>query len=300
MDENPESSSDSPRKSPDAPDLERLMRLITRLRSPGGCPWDQEQTLADVRAYLIEEAHEAAAALDDAVAGEPWSALEEELGDLLFQVCFVGVLAEEARRFTLAGAIARVEAKMIERHPHVFGEESIASSEEVRQRWEERKRATRGSVLDGVPRSMPALVSAHRMTQKAAALGFDWPDSAGVLDKVDEEVNELREVLEQQPRCKERLADELGDLLFTVANLARHLGIDPEAALAHTNQKFRKRFSWVERGLPAEGETPDLEGLESLWQEAKAREQQGRVQEKGRARSPRANTLRRNRGGDDG
>jgi ATP diphosphatase len=272
MDEKPDSDQISPQNRSDEPDLDRLRRLVIRLRSPGGCPWDQEQTLASVRAYLIEEAHEAAAALDNAVAEQEWSDLEEELGDLLFQASFVAVLAEEEQRFTLASAIERVEAKMIERHPHVFGDDSVAGADEVRQRWEQRKRRPSGSILDGVPPSLPALTAAYRMTQKAASLGFDRPDSTGVLAKIDEELGELREALEGRPVDRDRLEDEIGDLLFTAANLARHVGLDPEAALARTNQKFRRRFSWVERGIPMEGETPDLERLEALWQEAKDQE----------------------------
>jgi ATP diphosphatase len=277
-------------------DLGKLLALIDRLRAPGGCPWDREQTLADLRAYLVEEAHEAAAAIDAVVAesagaaprqADAWDALEDELGDLLFQVAFVAALAAEAGRFTAADAIERVHAKMVSRHPHVFppadgGGEALADADAVARAWERRKlEAGRDgeSLLAGVPPSLPALLAAYRMTQKAAGVGFDWPDAAAVLAKLDEERAELGAALAAEGGGSDDAAgreaavrEEVGDLLFTAANLARKLGVDPEAALAATNAKFRRRFAHVEARLAATGRRPDeadLAEMDALWEEAK-------------------------------
>jgi ATP diphosphatase len=290
-------------------DLGKLLALIARLRGPGGCPWDREQTLADLRAYLVEEAHEAAAAIDAVVAtgdatrhvatgdaaqhcaaadghaaDDAWEALAGELGDLLFQAAFVAALAEESGRFTAAEAIDRVHAKMVERHPHVFppaegGEgEELADAGAVSRAWERRKLERGGgreSLLAGVPASLPALLAAYRMTQKAAGVGFDWPDAAAVLAKLDEERAELAHALAPGAGAAADPAavrEEIGDLLFTAANLARKLGMDPEAALAATNAKFRRRFAHVEARLAERGRRPDqsdLAEMDALWQEAK-------------------------------
>jgi len=275
-------------------DIGKLMDLVERLRAPGGCPWDREQELADLRAYLLEEAHEAAAALDGVVAvgdapeggegaaaGErAWRELAGELGDLLFQVAFVVRLGEEAGRLDRRRVIDEVHAKMVARHPHVFppagGEaEELADAAAVAQAWERRKLA-RGeveSLLAGVPTSLPALLAAYRLTQKAAGVGFDWPDATTVLAKIDEELAELKEEIAAGDTAG--TAEEVGDLLFTVANLARKLGHDPEAALAATNAKFRRRFGAVEAGLKERGrplESAELEEMDELWEEAKGRE----------------------------
>lgn len=284
-----------PNPPPSASTLRDLVALVERLRAPDGCPWDREQRLGDVRAYLLEEAHEAAAAIDE----ESWPAIAGELGDLLFQAAFLLRLGEEAGALDAERVIAGVHDKMVSRHPHVFGEERAADAEEVRQSWERRKAAaSQGeSLLAGVPTSLPALVAAYRLSQKAAGVGFDWPNAPAVLEKVREE---LVEVENELPPPRERLADEstaaadsravggapsnedaaaldalegeLGDLLFAVANLARHLGVDPERALARTNAKFRRRFAHLERRLAESGrqlgEVP-LDDLEALWQEAK-------------------------------
>lgn len=261
------------------PNLQKLLDLVARLRAPDGCPWDREQGLADVRAYLLEEAHEVAGAIDAA----DWEDLADELGDLLFQVAFLGRLAEEAGAFGLADSIERVHRKMIERHPHVFGEEHLADAEAVRQAWERRKVREEGgkrSLLQGVAASVPALLASYRLTQKAAGVGFDWPDAAAVLAKVDEEVAELKEALAESgnegqgapERVPERVKEEIGDLLFTLANLARKLDVDPEAALAGTNLKFRRRFARVEEGLAERGKSPadaSLEEMDELWEAAK-------------------------------
>jgi nucleoside triphosphate diphosphatase len=257
---------------PEIPDLQKLVDLVARLRAPDGCPWDREQTLTDVRAYLLEEAHELAGAID----GRDWQELEEELGDMLFQVAFIGRLAEEAGAFSLSQVIDGVHRKMVERHPHVFGDEVLADSAAVRQAWERRKLRTepkRESLFSGVPTSLPSLLAAYRLTQKAAGVGFDWPDAAPVLDKAGEEIGELREALAQGD--KDAVREEVGDLLFTLANLARKLEVDPESALAGTNRKFRERFAKIEEGLAARGKTAaeaTLEEMDALWEEAKREE----------------------------
>jgi ATP diphosphatase len=247
--------------------------LVARLRAPGGCPWDREQRLADLRAYLLEEAHELAAAIDE----EDWTELAAELGDLLFQAAFIARLAEERGAFDLARVLDAVHAKMVARHPHVFAGEALADAAAVREAWERRKlreEPARASHLAGVPASLPALLAAFRLSQKAAGVGFDWPDAARVLDKVDEEVAELKAELAAAPGPhRQRVAEELGDLLFTVANLARTLDVDPEAALAAANRKFRRRFAAVERRLADEGKPlgeATLEEMDALWEEAKA------------------------------
>lgn len=265
-------------------DLRKLTDLVRRLRAPDGCPWDREQTLRDVRAYLLEEAHETAAAIDSGEADQ----LLGELGDLLFQVAFIAVLAEDAGHFQLADAIEHVHHKMVERHPHVFGDAHLPDSAAVRDAWERRKLAKKeaaaagGSLLDGIAPSLPALTAAYRMTQKAAGVGFDWPDAAQVLDKLEEEIRELRTALAAEPErssgrraASKDVAEELGDVLFTVANLARKLDVDPEAALAQTNLKFRRRFAAVETGLTEAGRKlgeATLEEMDALWEAAKRRE----------------------------
>lgn len=272
-------------------DLARLTALVARLRAPDGCPWDREQTLPDLRAYLLEEAHETAAALDSGDAGE----LAGELGDLLFQIAFIARLVEEAGGFGLGAALDAVCAKMIARHPHVFGGETLADAKAVRAAWERRKvrsqENARQSLLDGATSaSLPALVAAYRLTQKAAGVGFDWRDAGGVVAKLDEEIAELKELLPEAGSSatgtatdatteatvaaerRQRLSEEVGDLLFTVANLARHLEIDPEGALAAANLKFRRRFAAVEEGLARAGKDlagATLEEMETHWQAAK-------------------------------
>ncbi len=255
--------------------LSRLTRLVERLRSDDGCPWDREQDLGSVRAYLLEEAHEVAAAID---GGDP-DEIAEELGDLLFQVAFVATLGSEAGRFDADSVARGIEAKMVARHPHVFGGDSLADAEAVRRAWERRKLAERGGgeggLLGGVPSSLPALVQAYRLTQKAAAVGFDWPDLQGVTEKLGEEISELHQALAREEPDVDEVRGEIGDLLFTVANLARRLGIDPEAALQATNGKFRHRFSSVEKGLADRGVPlgeADLEAMDELWEEAKEQE----------------------------
>jgi len=272
-------------------DVGKLVALVARLRGADGCPWDREQGLGDLRAYLLEEAHEAAAALDRVTAGggggvgeaagealhDAWDELAGELGDLLFQVAFVLRLGEEAGRLDATAVVDRVHAKMVGRHPHVFPAAGAAAprlddAAAVAAAWEKRKlaRGEAPTLLAGVPESLPALLAAYRLTQKAAGVGFDWPEAPAVLDKVEEEVAELRAELAAGDAG--RLAEEVGDLLFTVANLARKLGSDPEAALAAANAKFRRRFAAVEAALAAAGkrlEEVGLEELDRLWDEVK-------------------------------
>jgi MazG family protein len=258
---------------------ERLQRLVRRLRGPDGCPWDRDQTLIDLRAYLLEEAHEVAAAID---SGD-WDDLCGELGDLLFHLIFVACLAEETDAFDLHAVVDRIEAKMIARHPHVFGSEVLADADAVHREWERRKLETEkagGSLLAGLPASLPALVAALRMTQKAAAVGFDWPDAAAILAKLSEELAELNQELKSGEGSAAKLAisAELGDVLFTVANLARHLDIDPEAALAAANKKFRQRFQRLEQRLAERGKPlgeATLAEMEVLWQQIKDKGETG-------------------------
>ncbi len=257
-----------------APDFSRLVDLVARLRSPDGCPWDREQTPASLRSHLLEEAHEAAEAIDAA----DWEALSGELGDLLFEVAFLVRLGEEAGRLSRAGVVAGIEAKMIERHPHVFGQAPAADAQAVERAWERRKAAevqAGRSLLAGVAGSLPALLVAYKLTRKAAGVGFDWPDAGAVLDQVEEEISELRAAAVRDGAATPAVAGELGDLLFSVANLARHLGVDPEAALARANRKFRRRFGEVERRLGERGknlaEATHVE-MDAEWEAVKSEE----------------------------
>ncbi len=247
--------------------LDRLQGLIRHLRGPDGCPWDQEQTLASCRSNLLEEAHETAAAIDH----NDRNRMGEELGDLSFQVVFLADLAEDRGWFGFKEVLNGVVDKMVERHPHVFGEATARSAAEVKQLWQEQKRKERPerSALEGVPETLPALVAAHRLAEKAAGLGFDWPDTEGVFEKVREELAEVRAAGAQTEASRTAVSEEIGDLLFAVASLARHHGIDAEGALAGANQKFRRRFAWVERQQREAGGTRDLERLEAWWNEAK-------------------------------
>jgi MazG family protein len=254
--------------------FEGLVEIMDRLREPGGCPWDREQTYETLRSYLIEECYEVAEALDQ---GDR-DALREELGDLLFQIVFLSRLAQEEGRFTAGDVIRGIAEKMIRRHPHVFGNASAEDSAAVLKNWEEIKRKEKcangeslpASVLSGLPRGLPALLKAQRLGTKAARVGFDWNEASDVLGKIDEELGELRGAVREGDR--EAARAEIGDLLFSVVNLARHLDIDPEGALEGTNLKFTRRFEWIESRLAAAGSSVDevdLERLEELWNGAK-------------------------------
>ncbi len=269
-------------------DIEKLRRLVIRLRSDDGCPWDREQTLEDLRAYLLEEAHEAAAAIDSGDRHD----LREELGDMVFQVVFVARLAEEEGAFDLADAIDAVHTKMIERHPHVFGDHKLEDAASVHRAWERGKLSRRSArsaddgaprrrLLEGIPASLPALTAALRMTQKAAGVGFDWTTPGEVLEKVREELAELTAVMAATGGGdRYRRQEEIGDLLFAIVNLARHLGIDPEAAAAAAAGKFRRRFEAVEAAFAdrrsglAEATRQEME---DAWDEAKHAERKSQL-----------------------
>jgi len=258
--------------------FEEFVALIARLRAPGGCPWDREQTHESLKPMTVEEAYEVVEAIDH---GD--EELAGELGDLLLQVVFHAQIAADERRFTIAEVIERVAEKMVHRHPHVFGDQQAADSDDVLRSWEalkaEERRAKGGaapaeSMLDSVSRSLPAGMEAFQMTTKVARGGFDWPDARAVLDKLDEEVHELKAAAGAAEPEHRAVQDELGDLLFVAVNLARKLGVDPESALKATNRKFRTRFAHVERRLGERGATPadsSLEEMDALWDEAKER-----------------------------
>lgn len=255
--------------------LTTLLGLIRRLRAPDGCPWDRKVTPPDLRSFLLEETHELAAALDSS----DWPAIREELGDLLFQVAFLAVLAEELGAFTLADAAHGVHDKMVHRHPHVFGEERLETAEAVHAAWERRKLSARqrGSLLDGVQHTLPSLVAARRLGEKASGVGFDWPEPSGALDKAREE---LEEIADAMATGGEKLEEELGDALFAIVSLGRKLGVDAERALALANRKFRARFRHLEDCLGdqlslARTDPKIRERMEELWNEAKALEGKG-------------------------
>ena len=261
--------------------IERLLRVMARLRDPeGGCPWDLEQDFSTIAPYTIEEAYEVA----DAIARGDMADLEDELGDLLLQVVYHAQIAKEAGHFDFEAVAQRIAAKMVRRHPHVFGDAEVADAAAQSLAWEETKALERrdkaraqgeaASLLEGIPLALPALTRAQKLQRRAARVGFDWPDAAPVLAKIEEELGELRaEIAAAAPPA--RLADELGDLLFAVVNLGRHLGVDGEAALRQTNAKFERRFRAIEAALAAAGRTLEdasLDELEALWQQAKAAE----------------------------
>ena len=259
--------------------LSDLVAVMAALRAPNtGCPWDLEQTFATIAPYTIEEAYEVA----DAIARKDMADLKEELGDLLLQAVYHSQLAAEQNAFTLDDVIDGITRKMIRRHPHVFGDEAARTAGAAKGFWEKVKseeRAARGAtrspagLLADVPVGMPGLTRAVKLQSKAAKVGFDWPSIAPVLAKIREEVGELEEVVRGTDRA--RIADEYGDLLFVMANLARHLEIDPEDALRGTNAKFSRRFAFIEAKLAALGKTPeqsDLAEMDALWNMAKAAE----------------------------
>ena len=258
--------------------LPRLVEIMRRLRAPdGGCAWDLEQDFDSIAPYAIEEAHEVA----DAIARRDWPGLRSELGDLLFQVVYHAQMAGEAGHFALDDVIRDAADKMVSRHPHVFGDASARSAEAQVDAWEEQKareRAARAQtgVLDDVPLALPALMRAVKLQKRAARVGFDWPDVAQVVDKIAEEAHELAEARDTLPT--EAVAEEMGDLLFVMANLARHLKVDPEVALRAANDKFTRRFRAIEAALAAQGRHPqdsDLAEMDALWDAAKVAERQG-------------------------
>jgi MazG family protein len=263
------------------PNLGRLLEIMARLRDPqGGCPWDVEQSFRTIAPYTIEEAYEVAEAIEQG----DMAALKDERGDLLLQVVFHARMAEEADHFDFEDVAEVINDKMIRRHPHVFGEETVASVAAQSASWEafkaeERaaKASTEGetaSALDGVTVGLPALARALKLQKRAARVGFDWPEAVQVFDKIDEELSEIKEEIDNESD-PERVEDEIGDLLFVVVNLARHLKVDPESALRHANGKFERRFRAMEQALAKDGQPLEqraLEDMEIAWQAAKQRE----------------------------
>jgi uncharacterized protein YabN with tetrapyrrole methylase and pyrophosphatase domain len=295
--------------------MSRLVRIMATLRSKHGCPWDKKQTHASLRPFLLEETYEALEALD---RGD-LDALPGELGDVLFQVVFHAQIAAEAGRFDMADALQKITAKLIRRHPHVFtasgrplprGPKARArkgagarptptTPADVLTQWEQLKAAeqhdagTEKRLLSGVPKALPSLLRAYEIGTRVAAVGFDWPDTAGVVDKIDEEVRDLRGALAENP---ERAAEELGDLLFSIANLARKLNLEPEAALREANEKFSARFAAVEADLEARGSSVHAATtgeMEAAWQRVKQRPAPAASSPPRSARAPRGRRSRR-------
>ncbi|HWA92461.1 MAG TPA: nucleoside triphosphate pyrophosphohydrolase [Rhizomicrobium sp.] len=257
--------------------IDKLIAIMRRLRDPqGGCPWDIEQSFETIAPYTIEEAYEVAGAIED----KDWPGLKEELGDLLLQVVYHARMAEERKLFDFHDVVDAISAKMIARHPHVFADAKVADAAAQTVAWEEIKRRERaakpapkdaGGLLDDVTRALPALLRAEKLQKRMASVGFDWDSPERVLDKIAEEAGEIVEA-HREGASQAEIEGEIGDLLFVVANLARHLKVDPEAALRTTNAKVVRRFKWIESALEAQGRsTADatLEEMEALWQQAK-------------------------------
>jgi len=294
--------------------FERAVSIMARLRGPGGCPWDREQTFDSIKPYTLEETYEVLEAIDN----RDWQELTGELGDLLLQVLFYAEMAKEQGSFSIDDVLDRLSTKLVDRHPHVFGDVKAETSSDVLRNWEalkaeeKKKRLEAGggkapkltgspeSILAGVSTAMPALLEAHKLSSRAAHVGFDWPNIEGLFEKLAEETDELRALLQRLPQpgslrqssgiagpgrqaipvdVHTRLEEELGDLFFVLVNIARYLSLDPESALKKTNRKFKRRFQWMEDQLRARGRTPqqaDMEELESQWQQAKQQEPENR------------------------
>src|SRR4051794_23202937 len=290
--------------------FERAVSIMAKLRGPGGCPWDREQTFDSIKPYTLEETYEVLEAID----ARDWPELTGELGDLLLQVLFYSEMAKEAGHFAIDDVLDRLSNKLVDRHPHVFGDVKAETSGEVLRNWEalkaeeKKKRLEAGggksakkeenpdSVLSGISAKVPALLEAYKISSRAAHIGFEWPDIEGLFDKLREETEELRENLQEFPEggprppqrgvagsrgfdvpdeLRGRLEDEVGDLFFVLVNVARYLSLDPESALRKTNRKFRRRFQWMEERMRERGNKladSSLEEMESLWQESKQRE----------------------------
>jgi len=265
--------------------FEDLIELMQKLRSPDGCPWDREQTYATLAPMLLEEAYEAFEAVEEARDGQP-NELRDELGDLLFQIVFYAQVAKEQGDFSINDVTNAIHEKMVRRHPHVFGDTNAADTATVLRNWEAMKQderraagksAREESLLDGVSSKAPALMEAHQLSTKAARVGFDWEKLEDIFAKLQEEVGELRAAIQTHASSNTeadhtRVREELGDLLFAATNIARHLRVEPEAALKLTNRKFRQRFGFIEKKLHERNQTFDattLDELEELWQEAK-------------------------------
>jgi MazG family protein len=250
--------------------LQRLIEIMARLRAADGCPWDREQNFDTIKKYTVEETYEVL----DAIDRRDWLALREELGDFILQAVFYAQMASEEKLFSIGDCLDAINEKLIRRHPHIFGNESAQTGSDVVELWEAVKAQEKQSknvrpegILDAIPRAQPGLLEAQQISSRAARAGFDWSSSEEVLNKLHEEIDEFR-----RASTRDQMEDELGDLLFTVVNLARFAKVDPEQALRRTNAKFRKRFTHVEQRLASDGKqlsgTP-IEELEALWQEAK-------------------------------
>src|SRR5947209_5543252 len=286
--------------------FEKVVEIMERLRAPGGCPWDREQTFDSIKPYTLEETYEVLEAIDN----RDWPELAGELGDLLLQVLFYAEIANEQGSFSIDDVLDRLSNKLINRHPHVFGDVKADTSAEVKRNWEalkveERKKREpesqkdeERSILAGVSSAMPSLLEAHKLSSRAAQVGFDWPNVEGLFEKLQEETEELREHLKEFPEpgprpqgrgvagsgkavipdeLQNRLEEEVGDLFFVLVNIARYLSVDPESALRKTNRKFKRRFQWMEERLQESGRIADhasMDELESLWRRAKAQEKQ--------------------------
>ncbi len=253
--------------------FEELVSLMHTLRGPNGCPWDRDQTLGSLKPFIIEESYEVV----DAIDRDDRPSLQEELGDFLLQAVFVAEITREEGSFDIEDAITAIHDKLVRRHPHVFGDVEARDAEQVLVNWEklknEERKAENKSLLAGVPQSLPALLKASRLTEKAARVGFDWRRAEDVFAKIEEEIGELREAVAEKESS--RIHDEVGDLLFTIANIARKLDVNAEEALQTANRKFRRRFESMERAVRARGRNLDqltLEEMDALWDEAKAQE----------------------------
>jgi nucleoside triphosphate diphosphatase len=285
--------------------FERAVAIMSRLRGPGGCPWDREQTFDSIKPYTIEETYEVLEAIDN----RDWEELPGELGDLLLQVLFYAQMGKDQGSFSIDDVLDRLSTKLVDRHPHVFGDVKANTTSEVLRNWEalkkEEKKKRHGaigdeSILAGVSSALPALPEAHKLSSKAANVGFDWPNVEGLFDKLREETDELRAELKHFPapgpqplgkgvagagrpqvseELRARLEEELGDLFFVLVNIARYLSLDSESALKKTNRKFKRRFQWMEEQLHASGrdlKNTSVEELEALWQKAKQQERAGK------------------------
>jgi MazG family protein len=261
-------------------EFNELVAVMERLRAPGGCPWDREQTYASLAQYLLEETYETFDAIHEAEESGDTTNLREELGDILLQVVFHSTIAAEKGDFTIDEVVKGVTEKLVLRHPHVFGEEELATAADVLNNWDKLKAGQReksgkvekekDSILDEVTLHFPALLEGLKLTKKAAKVGFDWEDSAQIFDKLNEEIDELNRAISDDEQ--EKIEEEIGDLLFVVVNLARKLDVEPETALKKTNRKFRRRFKFIEDELKGRGralEESNLEEMDALWNQAK-------------------------------
>ncbi len=253
--------------------FQQLVEIMARLRAPGGCPWDREQTFDSIKPYTLEETYEVL----DAIDRRDWAELAEELGDFLLQAVFYAQMAGEQGLFSIEDSLDAINAKLVRRHPHVFGEETAETAGDVKRIWGKVKAAEKAAksdepptLLGSVPRALPALVEAQQITSRAAVVGFDWQNADQVIEKLDEELAEFAEA--RRGADHDELEDELGDLLFVLVNLARFVKVDPEQALRRANAKFRQRFGYIERRLAERGkklQESNIEEMEALWQEAK-------------------------------